>query len=167
MAVSAIEKNKTHNSGNISYLKSMTFGALTGYVLKYALPITPQERDENFKTALNEIKLRAQQAKIDEIMLIKEEKNELEGADFFNRKKNQKFKLSEIKNNEKVMKLIRRVNEKAREVNILGRKKENAYVKNIRPNGTFIFAGAGIALLAAITNNIINKIAEERVNAKL
>ncbi|MDD3437482.1 MAG: hypothetical protein PHC64_10060 [Candidatus Gastranaerophilales bacterium] len=54
MAVNAVRNDGNHKK--TSYLKSIVIGGITGYALKYAIPITPQEMDDDFNARLGQIK---------------------------------------------------------------------------------------------------------------
>ena len=166
MAVSAIGKNDNTNSGNISYLKSIAVGVLTGYSLKYILPVTLQEKDEHFNAALNGIKTKAKEAKLQEIEAIKQIKPKTKEADtFIKMHDSNKLSLSEIKKDNDVIKLIKKINAKSRNIKIQGRKALNGATKAIRPTGVFLVTGAVVGFAVALTCNILNIMATNKINA--
>lgn len=171
MAVSAIEKNR--NSGNIGYGTSMLFGAMAGFSLQWALPVTPQERDENYKAKLNEIKSKSKEIKLEAIELIKNSKNKAIEEDIFismyDKNKLRASNISEIKKlknpktgQNKVLDIIKNINNEAREINILERKDLKAAIKHRRPTAIFLATGAGFGFIIAVLHNIINRIATDR-----
>lgn len=170
MAVSAIEKNRNNNSGNISYLKSIALGTLTGYSLKYILPITPQEKDEDYKASLNKIKTEAAQAKLNAIKSIKTSKNRALEEDVFialyNKKKLNISEIKKLRNSNsgenKVLDLIKTINNEARVVFLKGKNALKASTKAIRPTRIFLTTGAAVGLAIAFTYNVINKVATDR-----
>lgn len=54
MAVSAIQNDKS-NSPRGGYISSIIAGSAVGFSLKYLIPLTPDEKDEEYKLALAKI----------------------------------------------------------------------------------------------------------------
>lgn len=166
MALDAVQKNK-NNSGQMSYIKATAIGALTGYSLKYILPISPQEKDENFKTALKNNRLKAKKAKLAAIENIKNSKNQSAINDTFIRmydKKQLKPSLiNKLENHLRggILEIIKTVNEIAKFEKLNGKKDLIAITKSIRPTGTFIAIGFIFGFVVALINNISNKVSAE------
>lgn len=170
MALKAVQKtNETPRTPFIlSYTKCAAAGALIGYSLKYFLPVTPQEKDENFNAALNEIKVKSKEAELAEVAKIK--KLQSEAADIFIRmydaKKLDSSEIGKVKPAlvHDVMQFFIRVNDEAKKIEVDELKKLKASIKNIRSTGVFIGIGLTIGLLIAVINNIINRLLAENTN---
>lgn len=160
MAVCAIQNNSNQKSGKLSYFGSMIIGAISGYSLKWALPITSQEKDERYNSELSKIRLNVKKARMDEIEIIRKEASTIPGADeFLKMHDNGKLLYREIKKcngalSEKLMILLTRVNDVAINTRIIGIKTVKSFTKSIRPTGAFLVIGTGIALGIALINNI-------------
>lgn len=165
MALRAVQKNND-DPRILSYTKCALFGALVGYSSKYLLPVTSQEKDENFNAAMNKIKAMAKKTELAEIAEIK--KIESEAADTFIRLyDNQNINSSELGKIkvtlvDDVMKFLRRVNSAVQEVSEIELKKLKAITKQIRPVSLFVGAGFTIGLLIAVVNNVVNRTLAER-----
>jgi len=168
MAVEAIQKNNYNNSNRMSVAGSATFGALAGYSLKWALPITPQEKDEKYSLELNRINKESRQARNAEKELIASSK--LDGADkFVKMNKEGKLTLSEIEklpdpDNAQVRKLFVRINNAALKSKTEGQKALVNLTKGIRPTSTFVLLGLTIATGIALVHNLVQRVNE--VNAR-
>lgn len=159
MAVEAIQKNNTYNSGKMSVAGSAVVGALAGYSLKWALPITHQEKDERYKLELKKINTEARLARNAEKKLIAGSK--LDGADTFV-KMNKKHKLiaSEIEKLEgpekdNVKALFNRINSAGFKVKAEGKKALKSFTKGIRSTGVFVTAGIGACVAVAFIHNVL------------
>lgn len=169
MALRAVQKtNENPSSPHIlSYTKCAAAGALIGYSLKHFLPVTPQEKDENFNSVLDEIKVKAKEAELAEVAKIRKLRNKSEAADTFIRmydaKKLDTSEIGRIKPAlvNDVMQFFAQVNNKIQEINTNELKKLKESVKNIRPTGVFIGIGLTIGLLIAVINNVVNRILAE------
>ncbi len=160
MAVSAIQKDTNNNSHKMSYIQSAATGALIGYSLKWAIPVTPQEKDEIFNAKLKEISATAQAERLKEFENIKNIEPKTQAKDTFIKLHDDK-KLNEVEIKKlaeplctQVMDFKNRVNETAKTVRKVGRKTLNAFTKSIRPTSTFVLTGMGIALCIAFLHNI-------------
>lgn len=160
MAVCAIQNNSNQKSDKLSYFGSMIIGAVSGYSLKWALPITSQEKDERYNSELSKIRLNVKKARIEEIEAIRKEASTTPGADeFLHMYDNERLIYREIKKyngslSEKLMTLLTRVNDSAIKARTVGIQTVKSFTKSIRPTGGFIAIGAGIALGIALINNI-------------
>lgn len=158
MTVDAVQTT-TNTSKKMSYLGSMAIGAMSGYVLKWALPVSSSEKDEIYNSELAQIQLNAKKAGEYEIEAIKKEPHE--GIDEFIKLSNEgQLDYNEIKNIKeplysKIKDLFARVSEKIEETKYIGEQKLTFFTKGIRPASAFIFIGTGIGLTIALINNII------------
>ena len=160
MSIKSICKEK-NDTRNMNYTMPTLTGAIAGYSLKWALPLTQREQDENFKAECKEIRKLARIARDNEIKLIKSEINTTPGADKFIRIYNKGItKLhKEIKRAKKPLKdnlknILIRISHAKSEANSIGRDKLIAYTKKIRPTPAFIAIGAAIGLLFPLVHNI-------------
>lgn len=166
MAVSAIQKNDS--SSKMSYTKSAAVGAITGYSLKYILPITPQERDARYMAALDQKRALANQSKKDGIQALKSSKTKDEAADkFILLADSKKLKISEIRQTKEpvksgIFKIIKALNENARIIYRQGLEEVIALTKSIRPAGIFITAGAFAAVAGSFIDNVVNGISTDK-----
>lgn len=171
MAVSAVQKSDNSNTRNASYLKSGVIGTLTGYSLKYLIPVTSQEKDEFYNAAVDEIETKAQKTRLNAIKAFAPQvKSEIESTDKFVRMCNNSDLThaelnAKINLSENVTNLIHQVNNKGKEVVRQGMESLNATVKSIRPTSVFVLAGVSIGIGAALVQNVSNRIAEEKIKA--
>lgn len=169
MALDAVQKNK---SNSMSYIKATAIGALTGYSLKYILPISPQEKDENFKASLKCSRHKAQKAKLAAIENIKNSKNKSAINDTFIRMYDKKqLKPSLINKLEnhlrgEIVETIKKVNEVTKIEKLNSKKDLIAITKSIRPTGAFVAIGFIFGFVVALINNISNKISAENSQLK-
>lgn len=169
MAVSAVKNS--NNQKRVSYLESTTVGVLAGYSLKYILPITSHERDENYKAALKAIKENARATKLEEINAIKQNPSAPCSDVFLRMYNNKSIKISKIKSLQEssarhVLNLITRINDNVREAMNVEKRALIAKTKDIRPAHIFIIAGGAVGLLIAATFNIGRKIAKDKAENK-
>jgi hypothetical protein len=156
MTVDAVQNNK------MSYIGAMTIGAVTGYSLKWAIPITSEEKnDGNYSAKLSEIRKKAQKAKEKEVETIKKEAAGIPyGDEFVKMTENNQLDYSKIKDlkgtkQEALMNLFERINDAAKNISHDGIKELNAKTKALRSTGTFISLGILTGLLIAAVGNII------------
>lgn len=130
MAVQRVENCKNCNSGLNDGLKSATIGGLVGLASKYALPLTEQEMDADYKKVIDNIKSQAAKAENEFLETIKANPQRTLAQDAY-------VKTSEsfVKNNVRAYDLA---------------------VKSIRPAGPFIVAGAIAGLGYSFVKNIFN-----------
>lgn len=162
MSVSAVQKN--NNLGQMNYLGSMSVGAISGYALKWALPINSSEKnDEKYVTELNQIKKDARLAKIKEFESIGKDFIKSTGIDeFIHMFDDEKLPDVEAKGlestkqplPENLSQLFKRINDAGNEAKELGIKKLNHFTKGIRSTAAFVLIGAGVALGIALIHNI-------------
>lgn len=133
MAVDVVQNN---NSGRINYLDSIALGAIGGYALKWAIPVTSQEKDIRYNKALRKIE--------DETMKIIQ-KSSLNEVDAFVRECNSDLTFTAKKVGENVL---------------------DTFTKSIRPTKTFLEIGIGLALATAVIHNIFNEIAKDSKSLK-
>lgn len=141
MAVEVVQKNT--NSGKINYIDAAAIGAIGGYTLKWAIPITPQEKDKRYNTTLVAI-----------------EKKNLDGVDVYIRLQDEK-KLSptEIKQIKQI--LSEKFNNNVLKTKELGKQVLVSFTKSIRPTKTFLLLGTGLTVGTAIIYNIFKEIAKD------
>lgn len=136
MTVNAIKSNDNH--GRISYLNSIALGGLTGYALKYALPITPQEADADFKWKLRQISSEARKS-----------------LDSFN---------PQIKEPEEVLKVFKELKQNGRRILIAGTKEIRPTGVFVWSG---ILIGATIAFINNILNVVAKNRAQAIVDREL
>ena len=164
MAVEAIQKNNTNNSRKMSVASSATIGALAGYTLKWALPVTSLEKDEKYTLGLEKIRQVAKQARADEKLAISKSKGA--GVDTFNKlDKNgllNRDEINKLKGAKKtqVEELYSRLGKAAIRAKTDGRKALNATTKNLRPVSAFMLAGVAVASGIAFIHNLFHQIDE-------
>lgn len=160
MVVRAIQNDSNENSGKLSYIGSAIVGAVGGYSLKWALPITSHEKDERYNSELLKIKSKMKQARLDEIELIRREALITPGADEFLKIHDKgellyhEIKKSKVSLADKLMNLLTRVNDSAIKAKIIGTQTVVAFTKYIRPTWAFVAIGTGIALGSTFIHNI-------------
>jgi len=165
MTVNAIQKNE-YTSQKMSYLKSALIGGLSGYALKYALPITQHEKDERYSFYLEQLKNQVRESKLKTIEAIRNSQPKtLETDNFIRLVDKKEVKISKIKALEsplssQVGEIVNLVNDKGREVRAYGKETLKALTKHIRPTKTFVATGAGIAITTAFIYNTIVKLAD-------
>lgn len=159
MALDAIQQNSSSNNDlrRTSFLKSGAIGAVTGYALKYSLPIMLQENDDVF---ISESAQADADAKVvqEEMQLIKKDSAKIKGADEFIRLyQNKKIDFSTssaLGLSEDLQKLYSRVTSKIFDTKNLEIEKRVAWAKKIRPTFTFVAAGTALGLLSALVHNV-------------
>ena len=130
MTVQRVENCRNCNSGLNDGLKSATIGGLVGLASKYALPLTEQEMDADYKKVIDNIKSQAAKAENEFLEAIKANPQRTLAQDAY-------VKTSEnfVKNNVKAYDIA---------------------VKSIRPAGPFIVAGAVAGLGYSFIKNVFN-----------
>ena len=128
MAVQRVENCRDCNSGLCDGLKSATIGGMIGYVSKYALPLTEQEMDADYKKVVENIKSQATKAKNEFLETIKANPQRSLAHDAY------------VKTSENFVKH-----------NISA---YNLAVKKIRPTGPFVVAGAIAGLTYSFIKNV-------------
>lgn len=168
MVVNAIQTNE-YQPKQASYLGAVGIGALSGYALKNALPITKQEKDDLYWSYIEASRIKAKLFKDQEIEAIKAFAKKNSAEDKFIKfieetdaeSKSTIFKSLKGNTKTEFFKLVSHVNEVARDVKYEGKKVAAAVAKDIRPAGTFIASGAVFALAGTLVYNVI-----QRVSAK-
>lgn len=167
MAVTTVQKNEDYTK-RASYLTSGAIGTIAGFSLKYAIPITAQEKDVHYHNELKRINIAARQTRRDEIEAIRNAEVKSNATDtFIKMYDNNNLRLSEIKKlksplSDEVMTLFSRINEKAKVIKRTEKKALKEYIKGIRPAGIFLALGLTIGLGSALIYNIINQNAKEK-----
>jgi len=163
MALDAIQK--TPNSPNqVSYIKASATGALAGYALKYFVPVTYQEKDENYNDALKQNQLDADAKKAASIEQIRQSKNKTELTDTFIRLYDSKklnpedIKKLKVPLRDNLLDMVKKLDETWKESFAIGKKNLNAVTKRIRPTGVFVGVGLVIGFIAALVTNVIRRI---------
>ena len=163
MAVDALQKNP--NSPNqISYVKTTAAGALIGYSLKYLIPVTYSERDDDYNESLRQNQLDANAKKAAAIEQIRKTTNKTELTDTFIRMHDaNQLGEDDIKKinsplREGLLDMVKGLNEKTAENIATGKRNLDAITKNIRPTHIFVGVGLIIGFLAALSTNLIRKI---------
>lgn len=167
MAVIPVQKNET-KSPSVSYIKSAVIGGLTGYTLKYVLPITKEEKDDFYKSFLEKMHKEVTEAKAKEIEAIRNTKSRTLAEDaFISIVDKHGVKTSEIKRLKEplafdVMKIVSKINEKGKEVKTYEKEVFKAITKRIRPTRTFVGIGVTAALATAFARNVVKKLSETK-----
>jgi len=165
MTVNAIQKNE-YKSQKMSYLKSAAIGGLSGYALKYALPIMKHEKDDRYNSYLDELKNKVKESKLNAVEAIRNSQNKTLATDSFislfdkNEVKMSKIKALESPLSSQVLGIVTQINDAGREVKACGKETLKALTKHIRPTKTFVAVSAGIAVTTAFIYNTIGKLSE-------
>lgn len=165
MAVNAIQK-KEYNSHKASYVKAAAAGAVGGYVLKTLLPLNQSEKDDKYVRDYFESSAK-RAVKGHEIKVIRntEKKTEaqIEALKLVDSKDVKISKIKALKEPTKtqVVEIIKGIQEAARGAKSIGKKAFVAFTKSIRPTGTFMATGAGLAVATAFVYNVLQKISED------
>lgn len=165
MAVSAIQNDNNSNK-SISYTKSAALGALVGYSLKWALPITPQEKDERFNAQIKNISKMAREDRVKAFEEIKNSNNKSLAKDTFvklhDENKLNQAKIAKLKEplRTQVQGLKNSVNATTRNTRRTGIKALVSYTKSIRSTNAFVLAGMGTTLVYAFFHNILARLKE-------
>lgn len=169
MAVGAIQKNKD-NPPRMGYIKSIIAGSVVGYSLKYILPVASHEKkDKNYKEALRQIRMESRNDKTNFINGIKNSKTKTPSEDLFIKMyDNNEINIAKIKNLQepqktKIIDTISKINACSKELFKQRQKTINAVTRDIRPTTPFVIAGITTALVTALTYNVINQIAYEKI----
>lgn len=155
-------------------VKATAVGSIAGYAAKYMLPLTSDEMDDEFKGAMNIIKIESKKAKAKSIDSIRKIANKTPAQDTF-------IKMVDVENSEGLTKagragkmkkvlqeaklseadkiqlrsIISNVNEKAGEMFQRCAKAYEGAVKRTRHTGAFIAAGAAVGFAAGLIHNIL------------
>lgn len=160
MTVKAVNNNEPKR---VSALKAAAIGGLTGYALKYALPLSKSERDELYQAHLQGIDEKVKVAKLQEIEAIRNSQTKTLATDVFvglvDKKEVNAPKIKSFKQPlaTHIMELVTQVNDKGRAVKAYEKASVDAITKKIRPAKAFVALGAGISLVGAFAYNIANK----------
>jgi hypothetical protein len=163
MALDALQKNP-NSPTQVSYIKASATGALVGYALKYLIPVTYQERDENYNEVIRQNRINARKIKADEVGKIRQSKNRSELTDTFikmyDSKKLLPANIRKLKSplKDDIFDMVKRLNEQARESIFTGKKNLNAVTKSIRPTHIFVGVGLVVGFLGAVVTTIIRRI---------
>lgn len=167
MAVDSLQKNQ-NSPTQVSYLKYAATGALGGYALKYLVPVTYSERDEDYNAILKENQENAAKQKTDEIEKIRHSgrhsAKRTESTDTFIRMYDgntltpENIHKLESPLKENVLNMLNKLNSQSQELITKGKRNLDAVTKSIRP--THVFAGTGliIGFLTAVGTNILRRI---------
>lgn len=169
MAVSAVKNSDRPKK--ISYLESTAAGILVGYSLKYLLPITSQEKDEHYKSALRKIKENVRINKLEEINALKQNPSAPCSDVFLKMYDDKQINISKVKSLQEssarhILNIITRINNNAREAMNIEKRALIAKTKDIRPAHIFIIVGGALGLLTATTINIGREIAKNKADNK-
>lgn len=169
MAVSGIQKNSYNDTGRVSYLASAATGALVGYSLRWAIPITKQEKqDPEYMAKISVLRKAAHDVRVKEIEKIRTEVPQLDGADTFIKLYDEnKLTTAEIKKiegplSDKLSILLNRVNDAAFKFKLEGRETLAFHTKKIRPGSAFVAIGIGTSVLYAALHNIFREIKKNK-----
>ncbi len=161
MAVRAVQRDPNERAGSMSYISSAIIGGISGYTLKWVLPITNQEKDKEFYAELKDIAKEAFEKKKIEIEKIRTSKpRETFQDEFIKLYDAKKLNITEIRKlpnsvSDKVMGLFARINEKILGLKTVRKKHLIDSTKGIRPASVFISAGVCAGILIAVISNMI------------
>ncbi len=163
MAVDALQKNQNPPT-QVSYIKYAATGALAGYALKYLIPVTYSERDEDYNAILQENQDNAAKQKADAIEKIRQTRPKTELNDTFirmheaNKLTPESIKKLESPLKENLLNMFDRLNSQSQEFITKGKRNLDAVTKSIRPTHVFVITGLVIGFLTAVGTNILRRI---------
>lgn len=163
MSVDAV-KRSPDSPRQMSYVKASATGALIGYSLKYIIPVTNQEKDENYNAAFKESAIKTKKMKAAEIEKIRASKDKTELTDTFIRmydaKTLQPSLIQKLNTPLKdgLLDMVKSLNEKARENLAIEKRNLNAITKSIRPTAVFVGIGVAVGFVSALIINIVRRI---------
>lgn len=163
MAVDALQKNQ-NSPTQVSYLKYSATGALAGYALKYLIPVTYSERDEDYNAILKENQQNAAKRKTDEVEKIRDSEKKSELTDTFIRMHDsetltpENIQKLESPLKENLLNMLDRLNSQSQEFITKGKKNLDTITKSIRPTHVFVGTGLAIGFLTAVGTNILRRI---------
>lgn len=163
MAVDALQK-KQNSPAQVSYLKYAATGALAGYALKYLIPVTYSERDEDYNAILKETRDNAAKQKTDEIEKIRHSAKKSELTDTFIRMHDantltpENIQKLESPLKENLLNMLERLNLQSQEFITKGKRNLDAITKSIRPTHIFVGTGLVLGFLTAVSTNILRRI---------
>ena len=166
MEVNVIHKNE-YSRDKANYLTNSVMGGITGYALKYALPLASTEKDEIYSAyKIKAIKqARASRAEAyNHIRSAAKKDKELDTfVKLYDSNKLTKKKIQSFDNSLKFTceKLLKRLSEATRQGYKSVMLDFEAITKQKRPNAAFIGAGIGMAFFGSAIYNIIQKVAGE------
>lgn len=176
MAVGVVQKNDTNKSGRANYLKFAAVGGLTGYALKYILPVTSSEKnDENYKIELKKMQADADMTASNEINAMKKFNNKTIVEDTFIKLHDaKKLNVTEINKLSQplatqVSELYARIFDESEHIIERRTKALTAYTKKIRSSASFVSIGVLAATVGAVVHNIslANSNKKAKTNPKL
>lgn len=130
MVIQRVETSTYSNSCLPDGFKSATIGAAAGFISKYALPLTEQEQDADYKAIIEDIKSQASKSKNEFLASIKGNPQRTLAQDAY------------VKTSEKFVKH-----------NIYA---YDMALKKIRPTAPFVIAGAAAGLLYSFVKNVFS-----------
>lgn len=167
MAIDAVKNNTPKKKTNC--FNSTVIGGVTGYALKWIIPITKSEKDKSYLDELSLINMNSKKVRLEEIESIKKNLHKIPGADTFI-KLNEQSKLCYREINklnfplrDNVEELFDRVNKAASEFKIEGERFLKLKTKDIRPTRAFIALGAAIGLFTALIRNVSKEIKKNAI----
>lgn len=160
MPVIAIQETQPPHK-HTSYVGAAIIGGIVGHYTKFMLPITPQERDDNFKSEMKKVLSDARKARYDGINEVIASNGKTPAKDAFIRLSKQNKSMSEKEISKlpenianELLKYKLEINEKVSQVIKTGRKKVAAATRDLRPAYAFIVTGAIVGLFAAFVKNL-------------
>lgn len=163
MAVDALQKSQ-NSPTQVSYLKYSATGALAGYALKYLIPVTYSERDEDYNAILKENQKNAAKQKAKEIEKIRQSIKRTESTDIFIRMydadtlTSENIKKLESPLKENVLSIFDRLNLQSQEFITKGKRNLDTITKSIRPTHIFVGTGLVLGFVTALGTNILRRI---------
>lgn len=161
MAVGAVQKNDTNKSGRANYLKFAAVGGLTGYALKYLIPVTSSEKnDENYKNELKKMQADADLTASNEIAAMRKfDKKTIIEDTFLKLHDAKTLNVTEINKlgqplATQVSELYARVFDISEYLIDIRTKALTAYTKKIRSSFSFVAIGVVASVAGAIVHNI-------------
>lgn len=166
MPVDAIDDRNAKLLSGTSYIGAALTGAVSGYALKWAIPLTRQEKDETYAAGMSQSRRDYWVARKSEIEEIRKSKNKIECADLFIKLNDEnKLTLAQIQKAkapvyDKLMILFNRINEVGLVAKIEGKRIIKIRIKDLRPTFVFILLGTGFGLGIALIKNIAKNLRE-------
>lgn len=160
MAISAIQNNNTNNNPKrASVIDAALIGGISGYALKWALPIMAQEKTQDYNAGLKEISQKAIAVRTQTYNNIRNSKNRTPASDtFIKMYDNKTLNPKEIKKlkeplQSEIFGLRSGVRHKTKDMIRTGKRALESFTKSIRPTSSFVFLGMGLATAIAFIHN--------------
>ena len=155
MAVRAVQSDSDVSKKNNNYLLPALIGGFSGYVLKWALPLSKFEQDEDFQKEVKKIGEKANEVRLKEIEEIRKASPKPTGIDEFLKVVN-KPSIDTEKLSWGARDLLARVENRVEETRSISYDNLVVSVKRIRPAASFILLGMGVGLLFGFARAVMS-----------